>query len=360
MPLSFSTRVQKAIIDFPHPLVLAQHGAVLFAAFVISAIPDLAETHKSLLDYDTKISEASSKRKQNARERIVKLEEIEQLEAEHAAQIAEQEAGIIKNKETALSQKRVTETQTQSDVRVIKEEEQGNLALVHQGEKHKFASAHQNKTARLQEQLTAHETAKFSRTQKHLETMTDLSGQLKSAADSATDAATTNITTTEAAFKSVLGLNKAMSAVIKASSDLQSALDNYDIIVATGEMDVEKAAAISQALMQTMKAEKQLETQIATTHIEHKADLKQALMQDVADNNNRFDDLLSKHSKETLTKLSELIQTEIETQQESLAESDETDIQHAHLEKLVTMLDKVHQINLGKSEADTTSIKQSL
>ena len=68
MPLSFSTRVQKAIIDFPHPLVLAQHGAVLFAAFVVSAIPDLAETHKSLLDYDTKLA----KHLQNASKMPVK------------------------------------------------------------------------------------------------------------------------------------------------------------------------------------------------------------------------------------------------------------------------------------------------
>ncbi len=354
--MSFATSVRKAIIDFPNPFVVAEHLVIAVAVTLVSAIPELTEIHKNLLDYDTKISEASAERKKNARERINKLEKIERDTAIHEAQMAESKAAIIKQKEASLRDKRVTESQSKSDVNVILEQEKGKLKTVHAGEQQQFELAHQEARDALEQQETSHKTTQFSNLRAHLETMTQLTTLLKTESDVVEQKAGLNEVARLASKQSIMKLETAMGKVKAANLALQKALDSYETTVAKGDMDIDKEKAISKALITSLRAERNLETHIETTDIQHKSTLRQALMEDVAAKNTALDDTLHKYSKQTLEKLSELIQAKISTDQEAisdLTEPEDIGECQAHLETLATMLDQVNKISLAKPDEDT-------
>ena len=354
--MSFATSVRKAIINFPNPFVVAEHLAIAVAVTFVSAIPELTETHKSLLEYDTKISEATAIRKENARERIIKLEEIEKKAAAHQAKMAGQEADIIKQKEASLRDKRVTESQTKSDVKVIHEQGKGKLEVVKAGEIQQVELAHQDTRDTLEQQKTTHKKTHFIHLQTHLDTMTQLTKALETASDTAKAKAGLNEAATRASMQSIMKLETAMGKVKAANLALQKALDSYETTVAKGDMDIDKENAISKALITSLRAERSLETHIETTDIQHKSTLRQALMEDVAAKNIALDDTLHKYSKQTLEKLSELIQAEISEDQEKISGfTDPADIEEcqSHLETLATMLEQVNKISLAKPDEDT-------
>lgn len=354
--MSWTTRLQEVMIDAPNPIVFFQHSVLRTVALVISAFPSLTEYHKYALDLDTEVSRASAIRKEQDRERIKQLEEIEKDTAEHKAQMAKDKADIIKQKEASLRDKRVTESQTKSDVKVIHEQGKGKLEVVKAGEIQQVELAHQDTRDTLEQQKTTHKKTHFIHLQTHLDTMTQLTKAMETASDTATAKAGLNEAATRASMQSIMKLETAMGKVKAANLALQKALDSYETTVAKGDMDIDKENAISKALITSLRAERSLETHIETTDIQHKSTLRQALMEDVAAKNIALDDTLHKYSKQTLEKLSELIQAEISEDQEKISGfTDPADIEEcqSHLETLATMLEQVNKISLAKPDEDT-------
>ncbi|MBP6918865.1 MAG: hypothetical protein KBB94_08120 [Legionellaceae bacterium] len=354
--MSWTTRLQEFMIERNNPIVVFQHSVLTVFAFVISAFPSLTEVHKSILDLDIEVDRASAIRKQQARERIKQLEEIEKDTAEHKAQMAKDKADIIKQKEASLRDKRVTESQTKSDVKVIHEQGKGKLEVVKAGEMQQVELAHQDTRDTLEQQKTTHKKTHFIHLQTHLDTMTQLTKAMETASDTAKAKAGLNEAATRASMQSIMKLETAMGKVKAANLALQKALDSYETTVAKGDMDIDKENAISKALITSLRAERSLETHIETTDIQHKSTLRQALMEDVAAKNIALDDTLHKYSKQTLEKLSELIQAEISEDQEKISGfTDPADIEEcqSHLETLATMLDQVNKISLAKPDEDT-------
>lgn len=350
--MSIRTTYQKILINTPNLGTGGLHILYSTAAAVAALAGDDAK-HAEYMAAGDRITEKSLLREKRQKEQLNTIREREKQAAIKDADIARKAAPLIREKAEKLSEKKVIENQVKSDLRVLQEKEKGKFKITQEEEKLRAKSTHTDTKHALEQQAIKHRTEDFTHLKEHLDTMTDLTGALTQASTEATSSAKANKSATEASFKSILGLNKAIGEVIEANSNLHKALADYDYIVAAGEVNAEKAQAISQALIAGMQAEKKLEAVIATTSIEHRSELKQAFMQDVAVRNTQLDDSLHNFSKQTLEKLSELIQAEITKSEEQISslteDSDIAEIQ-PNLDKLLAMRDKVQAIALTKPD----------
>jgi hypothetical protein len=354
--MSVRTRLQAILVETPNLFTGSMHIGFAGLAAVSALIPKVGQqAHEFFTKIGDQYTTDSEARELKQRARLLELTEMDKRAAEKAAEVAEAAAPLIQAEASELSKKRVIENKGQSDLRVLQGQEKGQFKVTQEEEKLRIKTTHTDTTHQLKQQAIAHRTEDFSHLKKHLDTMTELTGALTQASTEATSSAKDNIGATEASYKSILGLNKAIGEVIEANSELHKALADYDYIVEAGEMDAGKAQAISQALIAGMVAEKKVEAVIATTSIEHRSELKQAFMQDVAVRNTQLDDSLHDFSKQTLEKLSELIQAEITTSQEqinSLTEDSDIETIQPDLDKLLAMRDKVQAIALTKPDAN--------
>lgn len=352
--MSVRTRLQAILVETPNLFTGSMHIGFAGLAAVSALIPKVGQqAHEFFTKIGDQYTADSAVREQKQRDRLLELTAMDKASAEKAAKVAADAAPLIQETASKQSEKRVIENKGQSDLRVLQGKEKGQFKITQEEEKLRAKSTHTGTKHALEQQAIKHRTEDFTHLKEHLDTMTDLTGALTQASTEATSSAKANKSATEASFKSILGLNKAIGEVIEANSNLHKALADYDYIVAAGEVNAEKAQAISQALIAGMQAEKKLEAVIATTSIEHRSELKQAFMQDVAVRNTQLDDSLHNFSKQTLEKLSELIQAEITKSEEQISslteESDIAEIQ-PNLDKLLAMRDKVQAIALTKPD----------
>ncbi|MEI6094832.1 MAG: hypothetical protein WCR08_05105 [Gammaproteobacteria bacterium] len=357
--MTVRTRLQEILVETPNPFTACMSIGFAGLALVASLVPKGGQPAQRFF---TKVSDQYTKdaedREMAQRNRLLELEDMDRRTAEKAAEVAAAAAPLIQQQAESFSEKRVIENKGQADLRVLGEKEKGRFQVTQEDKEQRVIRTQQDTKFALNEQEITHRTTMFSRLQEHLDTMTELNSGLTDASGKATESAKSNKIATETSYKSILGLNKAMGEVIKANSDLHKALYAYDKTVAEGDMDAEKEKAISQALLASMQAEKRIETVIATTHIQHKSELKTAFMADVADKNQELDERLHHYSKQTLDKLAYLINSEMDTAQGEIAtltNPAEKGTCQERLQKLSTMLDQVNQISLGKTEDDTVT-----
>lgn len=350
--MSIRTTFQKILINTPN-LGTGGYHILLSLGASIAALRGNDESHAEYMAAGDRVTERSLQREERQKEQLNTIREREKQAAIKDADIAAKAAPLIQEKAEKLSEKKIIENQVESDLRVLQEKEKGLFKITQEEEKLRAKSTHTDTKHTLEQRAIEHRTKDFAHLKEHLDKMTNLTGELTQASTEATSSARENKVATEVSYKSIFGLNKAIGNVIEANSKLHKALADYDYIVAAGEVNAEKAQAISQALIAGMVAEKKVEAVIATTSIEHRSELKQAFMQDVANRNTQLDDSLHDFSKQTLEKLSEMIQVEITASQEQInsltEESDIADIQ-PNLDKLLAMRDKVQAIALTKPD----------
>ena len=358
----------------------AAHAAVVFFAYLALIVPKYGQiAYNFLMSVGEQYTLDSIERDAVNRDRIVKLTALEnqakldeaqknldvaesdRAYATAAAPLEQQAADKVSTKDITEDQTRadlaVTQGKTKAEIRILREKEKGQQTATHAREDQEVQRAQQDSQLGLKEQATSHRTKMFSRLQTHLDKMTELHGDLASAENAASTAAQKDTAKLQASNTALLSLSKAMNKNIQANSDLHAALGKFDQRIIEGDMRIGQEQEVRRALITAMQADITLDTMIATTQIQHKSDLQQAFKSDVADKNLHLDSALSTYATETLSKLAELIETDLASEQEKITTLDNPeDIAtcHAHLDQLLGMLNKVNQINVEKQSQEVT------
>ena len=348
--MSVRTALQTVLINTPNLGTGGLHLLYSLGAG-IAALTGNDELHQQWTEAGDKITEASIRREERQKDRLTKIREREKQAAEKDAEIAQAAAPLIQERAAKISEKKVTEHKVESDLRVLKEKEQGDFKVAAESEKLKTKSVHTQTTHQIEEQEITHRTEDTRNLQEHYDTMTGLHEEAKDVTSQATTSANQNTKAITDHYKALQHLTKAVGEVTEANKVLHKNLSELDSLMAAGTLDAEKEKAISEALLSSMQAEKELEKVIATTSIEHRSALTQDFMQDMAERKTQVDNSLHSFSKQTLEKLSELIEakiTESQEQLETLTEEDDIQEIQPQIDKLVAMRDKVQEIALTK------------
>ena len=373
---SFGTNFASFITSWPNiPAVLMDGlyiGAAAAAAFVMAD-----ETAQMIQDRRKKFRESIEK---NARRNQETITDFKAMDAEtslhNAAQqqkvakkkeetagalkpLREQEAESLSREEIQLDEIRAktatTQEKTKAEIGVLRKKEQGEIQKTQARGKQEIYRAQQDTQHALQQQATQHRIALFSNLQQHLDTMTTLTTELKNTTEKATTSAERYHSAAEETNTAIGKLNAAMDKVIQTDLKLQAALADYDDLVAKGEDSLQQAEILRDALREAAHSETELQTTIEKTKIEHRSEINKAFMQDVAAKNQQLDAQIATCSHQTLDKLSELTQKEIQKTQEKmsgLTELKDISTCQEHLNKLLNFQSRIDVISLERSQEE--------
>lgn len=299
------------------------------------------------------------------------------IEAATAGQIKEHQ----EEKAKSLSQKEIHEEaararalsiqeNTKAEIQILREKEQGKIKETQAREQQEIESAYTNtqQTLELQQikhkqalkqKETSHDIKVFEQTRDHLDALIKLETQRTEAINSTTESAENYGLKAQFTLDAINELNKVMDKVIETDRNLQTALAHYNDLIAYGEDTQEQEKAIRSALRKAMRSDIQLDTKIATDEIEHQSKIQQTLKKDLAKKNKEFETLIGQYSQETLAKLSELVQKEIEIEKAKIPSyTDLKDIEpyQANLNKLYSYQIRVNNaISLKENETQKTN-----
>lgn len=369
---SVGTRIAETLSGFSNIPAVIAHGALITAACFTAVFGGDTEY---FVNQRRELSKRTAKHAQETRKLV---QDYHDMDAQEKIDIAQQRAHIAETeKESAAkvkplhakeaehkSETAITEDQSRSDIANIQAKTKAEINILRKKaegidkqtaarERQEIVRAEKNTDYALQQQETTHRTILFSNLQTHLEKMTELTKNLKETTDNTTGAARNYEENAQDTLGSIEGLTEAMEDVIAVDLELQQALDDFDDTISVGQANAEKEHEIRQLLRQTISAEIKLETDIATTRIQHQSDLRLAFAKDLGEKNRSIDTKLSEYSHATLAKLSELVQNEIDIQQqeiEKLEDPEAIEACEAHLNKLLSFQKKVDTIALDKEE----------
>lgn len=376
--MSVRTTVAETISLMPNLVTGSLHAMVCVIAYAALVVPGVGQKiHTKLMEFGHQYSEDSVIRAAENEIKIDRLSNLDNIEAQNAAQkralraAASVEAAAViapKIKEAAekSNRKQIIEDQSKADLAVLRENKntdihvlrkkaQGSIAQTHAREQLEITRAEHDTKHGLREQDISHRTIMFSNLKTHLDTMTELTKTMAQSANTAKNSADSNTAQTVIGQQSVIKLTTAMDKAIEAYSNLQTALGDYDHQEAQGDAELVANQAIRIALLETMRAEKNMDSMIATSQIQDKLALKQAFKTDLAEKNKQLDAILGTYSLQTIAKLSELIQIELSAEQEkitTLTHPEDKDLCQAHLKKLSDMLDRVAVIQDEKAKLE--------
>lgn len=371
---TLSTQVQQLLVEMPNLLLAPASGLCLAFALVATAIPGGAAARDAAIAQRQRNFDYSMEEKQKERERLAKVAESEdnakveaaKIKADVAkttAQATRDKAPHVAQQAKSERQKTVTDSKTKSTVKVEKRRTkaaisvvdatlQGKLAKVDARERQEVGRAGETAKYAIKQQETAHQTTRFSNLQKHLDVMTGLNQQQTTTAEGAALSAEENTKATKRVTQSVFKLTTAMNLAQQANLDLVKQIGHYDRAMVNGELSIEKEQALQAAFLQTLQAERKLETVLATAQVQDRSQIHQDLMKDLAVENKAIDAALGGCSLETVEKLSGLIQAEIIQEQEkiqNLSKPEDIETAQNHLKSLQQRLTQITHISAEKA-----------
>ncbi|HVT62158.1 MAG TPA: hypothetical protein VHD33_01560 [Legionellaceae bacterium] len=384
--MSFRTRVEEALVNTPNILTGTIHAGLIFMAYLSAMVPKVGQKgYEALTKAGDQITKDSLAREAVQRKRIVELAaqdnqariDAAQRKAERAQNEAATATHVAPQLQAAARsqhQKQVIEDQSRADLAmmqentraemsILREKEKGQITQTRMREQQEIHSAQQDTQYAIQEQNAGQRAKLFSQLEIHLSKMSHLNDNISQAAERAQTAATGYENASKISFKAIVGITKAMNQALEAQSNLQKALNNYDQIIAEHELSAEHEKVMQTALLAILETEKKLETLIAMQSMNHQSKLQQAYMADIANKNQSLRGMMQDCKVQTLEKLTELTQREIETEQNHIHQlSDPKDIQQCknHLDKLSnfkTMIKEIHAEKIKDQQEEVFSHK---
>ena len=276
---------------------------------------------KSLNDRNKEHDKAyTALEKQNTQAKIDAMDQ-EVLRAQEKASAAEkiapkvieaaQERGKRKRIEEQMSgNERVINKKAATDAQVIAKKTEGEVHVIDKKTELDLKEVSQNTRHLLQQQKVDHQTNMTKMLGEHFSVMKKKTGQLADSVESATNETEAYISTADRAQQSIMKLTTAGGRAIQAHAELNKLLDLHEEQMVQGEAKQETAEAVQKAIINVIRTEEALDSQIKISEITSKSELRQDIAKEFGAEHRKLDSWLAGQAKETLSTLAETARKE--------------------------------------------------